>query len=498
MSDKQTLTSSIIEISSKNDITKEITMLVHKLDNTNHNGLDFKEEYATTDVINTLINKPVVTKYYVSEDDLGGHEPVFNAQGKIIKLNTIAIGTITDAWIDNYTLEDESVVKAVFSKATLWKYKYPEIINVIERLFNEDNCDTSVEVEIFKYGENPTKEYRYPVEYEYLGNCVLGSNISPADDDAGVLSLSQKEIAEAVKKDLSNLEEKGDITLPDKELFNKGMKIVFKGTVENSELSQDEVRHQIYNLINPVNPSTEEREYNYWIRAIYQSYAIVEDWNNEAVLYKFNYSITNNVVSIDPVNQWVQVEITYQPVGRTELSELVSIKEKEINELNEKINQSKEELSQMEEQIKELQSKIDELNSLVVSSKEEKVQLEAEIAGLKEQHDAKVTELNSTIEELKVYKEKFVTAQKEEKIKELNSKYSKLITKEVFESERVQSAINELNEVELNSIVVEEIAKEKQVETEINSKNDDVTVLASKEEGFSKGGHDYWASPKSE
>ncbi|MGG3987514.1 hypothetical protein [Bacillus smithii] len=482
--ERKSISSTIIEISSKNNVTKEIIMLVHKIDFVNGNGLDFKLEY-TEKFKDTLLNKPVVTQYYPLKDDLGDHEAIFDSEGNIIGLETIAIGTIKEVWIDDFETDSGTTVKALFAKADLWNYKYPEIIACVEKLFNSDNADSSVEVEIYAYGENPTYQYRYATDYCYIGNCLLGSTVIPADSDAGIISIAQKEIARAAMKDLQNLKNEqsnvleGGEKMDKKELFNKGNKIKYH--IEKSELSLDDIKDKIYNFLNPIDPETEERKYRYWIRELFQTYVIIEDWNETDKLYKVSYTVEDEKVTIAPESEWIQVELTYQPIN-TDLDLLVSEKEKEINELQDKLNKSKEDLELMSEQNKEktqeleskvaeLQAKIDELNALLVSEKESKVELEE-----------KIKELNSQIEELKPYKENFEKVEKEKKVQELSSKYSKLLSEETFKSERVQNAINELNTVELNNIVVEEVAKQKtEVET-ASKKKDDVTIVASKKD----------------
>lgn len=474
--DRQSLPSSIIEISSKDSVTKEVTMLIHKIDIANGNGLDFKEEYVEK-FKDTLINKPVVAKYLPLSDDLGDHEPVFDTNGNIIRLETIAIGTIKDAWIEEF--DTTSNVKALYAKADLWNYKYPEIITCVEKLFTSNNADSSVEVEIYSYGENPTQEYRFATDYTYIGNCLLGSNVPPADSDAGVLSVSQKEIANAVKIDLQNIEKKGERELAEKEVFNKGYETNFHGSLETSSLKFSEVRSQVYNLLNPVDVKNGSRSYNYYIRDMYTDYVIVEDWHDEVTLYKILYSISNEQVILSPNEQWQKGTLGFIPEG-VEIAQ----KEIEINELYQKLNEAKEELSTMDEKktkevaelenkITELETKITELNSTIVSQEEVKSTLEG-----------KITELNSTVEDLNKYKEQAEATEKEAKLTELNNKYSKLIPEDVFKTEEVQNAIKELNSEKLNEIVVSEVAKQK---LEIASVSDsDVIVVASKQDDLIK------------
>lgn len=523
MNTPQFLNSQIIEISSSkiDSTSKEITMLIHKIDHVNENGLDFLKPYVE-EHMNSLLNKPVVCKYNAIKDDLGGHEQVIDKKtGKIIELRTIAIGTITDVWIDKMS-EDEDAIEALYAKATIWSYKYPKIMTCIEKLHNDDSSRSSVEIEIYQYGDNPTKEYRFATDYAYIGQCLLGSQIEPADTDAGVLSIGDKEIAMAIEEDLENIEaiEKGDVNVSDQTqpLFNKGIEINFHGNFEVNSLKWKDVSNSIYNQLNPLNPQTNERKYNYYIRDLFVDHVIVEDWNDYHTLYRIGYAISGDSVILDEKDKWIQGHKGFIPNGvnideliaskQTEVNQLQSEHDKIVTELNNKLTQLQEEakntmektvdelkqelstkdteISTLSTKVTELDTKIAELSATIVSQEEAKKGFETQI-----------TELNSTIADLTTYKEQFETAQKEAKKTELSEKFSKLLSTEVFSSERVQKALEELSETELNSVVVEEIAKEKSVE--VNNKKEVVVVVASKQEDLIPGDKkSYWYSTKSE
>ncbi|MGG4434598.1 hypothetical protein AAXE64_08550 [Priestia megaterium] len=488
----ETINSKIIEIASKDDITATVTMLVHKNDAVNGNGLDFKQEYVEQ-YKNTLVNKPVVAKYYEELDDLGDHEPEFDENGRIVRLNTIAIGTIFESWIDTYTSDDGQTYNALYAKADLWNYKYPEIITCVKRLYDEGNCDSSVEVEIHSYDGEPKPEYRAAKDYTYLANCLLSSTTLPADSDAGVTAINQKEIASAIKNDLKRLEdnpqildEEGVEIMSTIEVFNKGKDIKYHGELEISSLKFEEVANQIYNKLNPINAKTDNRTYKYWIRDLYTDYVIAEEWDDYSVLWKIPYSIANDEVTLASEDQWQKGYLGFIPDNSTEINQLIEEKEAKVAELNSQLTTLKEELNTMSEQkvtevaeletkVAELEAKVTELNGLLVSEKESKDAIQTELS-------TKVTELEGQITELSKYKDQVEQAAKDAKIAELNSKYSKLLSKETFASEEAKAAIEACNVAELNSLVVQEIAKEKaEVEVEVSSK-DDVTVVASKSE----------------
>lgn len=481
----QTINTSIVEISQSIDHSaKEITMLVHKLNHVNANGLDFLKEYTET-AMKSIINKPVVCKYYENIDDLGGHEHVVDkTTGKIVELNTIAIGTITDSWIDKIN-EDEDI-EALFVKATIWSYKYPKITEVIERNFEDGICTSSVEVSIEEYDGEPTQKYRVAKTYTYLSNCLLGQTTPPADSDAGVLSVADKEIAQAIVSDLETNGKKGDVQVAEK--FNKDHEINYHAQFEVASLKLDEVSNQIYNKLNPLNAKTSNRQYNYCIRDLYNDYVIVEDWDDYKVLYKIPYTIENDEVVLAPQEQWVQgtlgfipdnVDLTQLQIQVAELNKEIEVlqkgakeqMDKTVEELQTELSAKDTEIAEFKTKIEELEAKVTELNETIVTQTEAKSALEGEIA-----------ELNSKVEELKPFKEQIEKAEKDAKVAELSSRYEKLLAEEVFKSEEVQSAITELNSAKLNDIVVAELAKEKTVETASKKDDDSFTIVASKQE----------------
>lgn len=471
LTDTQYVSSKIIEINQSNidPTVKEITMLIHKIDVTNGNGLDFKKDY-TEKYMKTLVDKPVVCKYHEKKNDLGTHEQVIDKKtGKIVELLTIAIGTITDVWIGKVYETDET--EALYAKATIWAYKYPKIMECIEKHVEDGLSRSSVEVEIHKYGDNPTKEYRYATEYTYIGNCLLGSTIKAADSDAGITDISDKEIAAAIIEDLDDKYEistlmKGDDNMPEAD-FNKGFDIRYHSQTETNALKLNDVSSAIYNTLNPLDPKNNQRKYNYYILDVYVGHVIVEDWHDYKTLYKINYTISGDSVILDADDKWLKGYKGFIPDG-VDIDKLIAdlevaqqeanAKVKEVNDLNE------EQVKEMQVQLETLKDQVTELNSTIVTQREEKLSM-----------DTQVTELNQQIEELKTYKEQFETAQKEVKEKELSQKYSKLLSKETLESDSYKNALSELNEVALNQLVVDEVTKEKAVE--VNSEDTDVTIV---------------------
>ena len=498
------LSTSIIELNETSDPNiKTATMLIHKCDIPNGNGLDFKLGY-TEEFMNTLVDKPVVTKYYEFKDDLGSHEAVFDENGRITELKTIAIGTITDVWIDDYKLEDGTVVKALFAKATLWSYKYPKIIACIENLFSEGKAESSVEVAIYEWGDDPspTQEYRYATKFTYLANCLLGSTVEPADDSAGIISLSHKEISKAVWEDTKVSE----VTIPEQENYqeevitnevnesidivqekkeggqvivsekdenkkievaeNKGYKVTYKGVLETCDLTFDQIYSYVYNLLNPVDTATGYRNYNYWIDEIYPNYVVAVDWDYDNVAYRIGYTVSDDIVSIVSKDQWVKGRLGFIPDGVSN-DDLLSAQLDE-DEDDQQIEDLTNQVNQLTTTVQDLQSQVDDYKSQVDDLTQQLADVTAERDQLKQ-----ATEL----------------AEKEKTKEDLNNKYSKLLSKEVFTSERVQNAINNVDEATLKDVVVEELASK----TNVTEKTNETVVVNAKqqEDLLPSGKYDY-------
>lgn len=477
MSEQLSIKPKILELQNSNDIYMTLNICILSND-VNYNKAQFTDDFIDGVIANKemYIGIPFVvnrSKLENGDYDNLSHE-LHNGE-----LKTDQIGSFVDFW-----KEEIDGANCLMGSIRVFK-RFPNTCNAIMELYENGELETSCEVLVREYQEITDDDIR-KIHYNDGKNVLIGSAIvsDPAEPRAKATLL----IAEAHKKDLAMGGEKMD----KKELFNKGHEIKYR--IEKSEMSIDDIRDQIYNLLNPVDPETEERKYRYFIREMFQTYVIIEDWNENDKLYKVNYTVEDEKVSLAPESEWIQVEITYQPVNM-DLNSLVSEKDKEISELNNKLSQLKEELEKMSEQNKDLtqeyeakiaglQAKVDELNALVVAEQEAKTALEEQIK-----------ELNAQIEELKPYKENFEKAEKEKQMTELSAKYSKLLSEDTFKSERVQKAIEELNVTELNSVVVEEIAKQK-VET-ASKKSDDVTIVVSEQEDLlPKNKHEYWAAPR--
>lgn len=464
--EKLSIKPKIIELNNTNDIYMKLNICILSND-VNYNKAQFLDDFIDGVIDNkeTYIGIPFVVnreKLESADYENLSHELT---DGELL---TDQIGSFVDFWSEE--IDDAN---CLMGSIKIMK-RFPKTCNAIIELYENGGLETSCEVLVNSYKEISEDGTRQ-IHYNEGKNALFGSAIvtNGAESRAKATLL----VAEAYKQDMDD-KEVNNVT----EVFNKGYETKFHGQFEIASLKFSEVNNQIYNKLNPINAKSNGRQYNYYIRDLYTDYVIVEDWNGDYEdLYKIPYTIVNDEVIISANDQWQKGKLGFIPDNSLEVASLLSQKETELTEAQEQLKLAKEELETMskdksqevldlEVKVTELESKITELNELLVSEKESKSTLEGT-----------VTELNSKIEELTPFKEQVEKAHKDSQVAELNAKYSKLLSEETFKSERVQSAIVELNSVELNSVVVEEIAKEKDIVEVANKKDDSVTIVAAKQ-----------------
>lgn len=503
MSETLKLTPKILEIANSNDIymTIELVILTNQV---NYNGALFTDNFIDGVINNKerYIGIPLVANRVKLE---GGEYDDLNHELKDGQLQTDIIGSFVDFWKE--TDEDESIL--LKGSARVLK-RYPNTCNALLELFETGDLEFSVEVAVRNY--TSVEDGVRQVDYNDGNNALLASCV--VTEGAEVKSKATLLIAQAIKKDLDSIEDlsmKGDENMSKDNIeiaFNKGKEIRYHGELETSSLRFNEVANLLYNALNPIDAKTGDRTYNFYIADIYNDHVICESWNDYDKLYRVPYTVSGENVILSDKTEWQEGSWGFVPKGiivnelqekyTTEINQLRSEYDEKVTELNNKINEletAKGELSNMEKTVEELNTEIAslqakvtelegtiaELNTKVTDSDEKVAELNSTIVNqeeVKKELESTITELNSKVEELTPYKEEVETAKKESKMNELSSKFSKLISEDVMKSERVQTALTELNEIELNSIVVEEIAKAKEVEvaSKIEEEEDVVTT----------------------
>lgn len=176
----------------------------------------------------TIIGFPIVAKLkkniFGQASDFGGHELVVTKtkDGKKKRtFNTMPIGSVIDSWIENREVDGyEGEPKCILIKTKLWTSRFPEYFKVFDKLWEEGQIQSSWELTATKVVEKGlNKVYK---TFEFIGNCVLGSNRTGAVHGAGVVEYAEldninTELAEALEKDMAGLDIE---TIQEKEDFN--------------------------------------------------------------------------------------------------------------------------------------------------------------------------------------------------------------------------------------------------------------------------------------
>lgn len=160
----------------------------------------------------TLINAPVQAKYTVNakgEPDLLDHCVTIDENGDY-QFGTVSIGTHTAVEIkdDTVTLADGTIatVPCLFATLRIWK-RYANYCAAVIRLFEAGRLHNSWEISSFAYTYE--SGVRTLTDYVFEGNCLLGEGVPPAyGDSAEILSLvaahkeSERMVASALSQDL--------------------------------------------------------------------------------------------------------------------------------------------------------------------------------------------------------------------------------------------------------------------------------------------------------
>ena len=400
----------------------------------------------------TIKGKPI-RALYKNDDDFGDHEAEISTDrngNEYMKRNTIPIGVFTsDGYIEEVEINGE-MKEVLVADAHLWYSQFKESIQLLMEWFDEGlDIQMSCEYLYSNYEFKDGIEYhRSPLLFE--AHTILGKNVAPSYKSAKLLQFNQLEefslaVAQALNnKEVNELEDvKNEEQLNTEESTEEELDIETKieeesenestdTDVKSDEKEVEETKSQLNakslyalseDIRNQVRANGTDEEW-FWVSDLYLDHAIVAiETSDDYKHYKFNYTVENDVVTVD-------------------LSSKVEVKEKRewvtvTNELSEKVN--------------DLTEKFTNATNTI-------------------------TQLNSQLEELKPIKEQMELAQKEAKLTdvktEFETKFNALGADELFKSEEIQLLLNQvaedsieaklsLNEklVEIASNKVEEVSK---------------------------------------
>lgn len=385
--------------------------------NPNLNGVMLNRQ-TITGWINTLVGQPVVGKIDIVSDNGGADFTSHNANFvtrtdengnpyQDIKFDTSAIGVFTDV-----SIQSISGKEYIIANAKIWK-RFPDICAVIKKRMENGNISTSWEVLIKKSHNQFIDGQMVEVidDGEFLGHCLLGKEVPPAYPNSELFKVAAKqdnkdsfnnELSEAFKRDIksfknSNIEneKKDGDSLSKKETSSETEvnKNEIKDTedktntsdkkeaptpakVEKSELTDHDVREQLYNAI------AEKLGIPYYYISIIANIVTsntvwvqrLDDENaSDLDVIVFTYSVEDDVVTVsEPTNAKLTVSVT-------EINTTVA-------ELNKTIEEKNSALVNASSKVKELNTQIATLTPYKeAADKAEKERIEAETATKREE-----------------------------------------------------------------------------------------------------------------
>lgn len=431
---------------------------------TNANGKKIKRE-GVEDKLSTMINMPLVgrLKTVNGKTDFMGHNKKTKYEvinGEVINktyLDTDALGVYTECEI-----REIDGVEYICGKAILWNRFENAKRVILDRFENGDSIKTSWEM-IITQSHNEIEDGKtidVIDDFYFIGNCLLGSKVTPAFKCAGIQELEvaeedkfNEELSSAIAQDINNLKEGGDGMEKEKESMETE---VSEEQIEVSALTLGDIRRKVCQLAWEL-----EREEDYWL---YDS--IIYPLENTAYFKK------EGAEELDDD----YLKVVYS-VGENNEVSLVS---KENVKMTFVPKESVVEVSEIEGVRAELSEKVDSIVKLGETLAEK---------------EALISERDKTIAELEVFKETVAEIEKEKAEAELEKKRkacseaalsSGYITEADIEaSEEMKQAIAEADmdkvklfiaEAVLKNVVKTEVSEEKtentkeiEVSTDLNS-----------------------------
>lgn len=468
---------------------KEAIFLISVLDEPDSYGRIIPKESGEK-YCDTIIGYPVVAKLekniFGQPIDFGGHELIVKKAKdgkKKSYFNTVPIGSVIDSWCEEREVDGyEGTPECILIKTKLWTSRFPEYFKVFDKLWDDGNINSSWELtatEVVTKGVN--KIYKV---FEFIGNCILGSNRNPAVPGAGVIEYAEmddleEQLSSALLADISNtdianyedIEEKEDINLAEKTKKDVSVEDTEKeketscaeDTSETKETAESDVEPEN----NPEEPETASLTDRDLFRKINKACEdAIKFWGY--ISYWFPEEHTVWFKSDDAPTQ-----LDYKLFTYTVENDEVTVSEPQDVKLTVSVSDVNTVLAEKDEKIETLAAELEIKDKAVISAGE------------------KIGKLNVQISELQPYKEQVEKAEQEkieaEIAEEKESLKKNLLKGGLFTEEEIAKAeIAELIEARdktaINSLIAEKyIASFDKEETDVADKEEIVPATASLE-----------------
>ncbi|MBM7598099.1 ribosomal protein L24E/outer membrane murein-binding lipoprotein Lpp [Virgibacillus halotolerans] len=201
-----------IEVAENNKRTgiTPIRIVMHEIysspDEYNKNGISWKREYVEKQ-ISTISGSPIVAEFVDDDFDMPlGHGDVYvDDDGEVYFQNSVVVGTMNDAKIENVEINKEMKTVLV-GYGHLYNQRFPNFIKWIKEVNEFEQVKSSVEIcashphKNIIYEDGWKEAGRVPMEYQYSGHAILSE--TPADDSAVLLEINKFKEDKKMSKEL--------------------------------------------------------------------------------------------------------------------------------------------------------------------------------------------------------------------------------------------------------------------------------------------------------
>lgn len=385
---------------------KEAVFLISVLGEPDSYGRIIPEE-AGEKYFDTIIGYPIVAKLkkniFGQPVDFGGHELIIQKTKdgkKKSHFDTVPIGSVTDAWIEEREVDGyDGTPKCILIKTKLWTSRFPEYFKVFDKLWDDGEISSSWELtatDVVTEGAN--KIYKV---FEFIGNCILGSNRNPAVPGAGVIEYAEmddleEQLSSALLADISNtdianyedIEEKEDMNLAEKKKKTSCAEDASK-TKETAESEDDTEKPETasltdYDLYRKISKACEDKMrcwgyISYWFPEEHVVWFHVDNAPTQLDYILFTYTVENDEVTVsEPQDVKLTVSVSDINTVLAEKDEKIETLTAELEIKDKAVISAGEKIGKLNVQISELQPYKEQVE------KAEQEKIKAEIAEEKE------------------------------------------------------------------------------------------------------------------
>lgn len=316
---------------------------------TNKNGIHWKKEYIEKEM-DTAVGMPICAELLDKETPLThgltGYEVRENGANEPLFENSVVVGACESVSIETIQDQEGNQIEALVGDCVFYNQRYPKFIKWVRKNYVLGTVDTSIEIMgklendnhiVYEEGDEATNDFRTPMVFSFTASCVLG--VTPADDDAIILEISQKQSNKEDKKEMEQFDMK-EITS------------VIEKTISELNSKEDSLNEKISEL----NSVIEEKD------------AIIAE--KEAKISETNASVEQLEQALADTKKeqetaWDQIDLLRAEIAKAKVAEKLNEIDESLSEFNEDEKAvAKEDIDKLKANINACKD-VDELNNVV-------------------------------------------------------------------------------------------------------------------------------------